>query len=116
MQGSALKYNGHIIVQLYDKDVLRLKQGERLEYVDSFNDSTLIKKLRFQVKETLPEPKIFMEPGFYRKYYPSEFKPEKVTTCIVKIDKTKFNELLNKNWIGTRHGTNHLHIYYCRGM
>ncbi|MFZ5955308.1 MAG: hypothetical protein ACOYT4_02685 [Nanoarchaeota archaeon] len=110
MNASALRHAGHISIQLYDKDISELKEGKTLEYRDcSENLGINIEKTRFSVVDKIPPQRLFIDGGLYRRYYPTILNPK---TCVVKLHKERFQELLEKGFIFSRHGSNHLHIIY----
>jgi hypothetical protein len=110
MKGYAHRFPRTIKVEIWPEDVYLLKQGEILKYKNVFPSENDIPLILFNVAEKSIPQRILSEPGFSVTYYPLGNSQE-ITTCSVKIDKSKFEELLEKEWVGTRHdGTDHLHI------
>lgn len=111
MEGLAYKPGRatHIVLDLKENDIPNLREGRTLEYNCREEQRDIcIPTIKFKVVDVweLPDSGRFIGKGFYIRYHPRP-NPK---TCWVKIDRKRFKELLETNWIMTRHGSNHLHI------
>ena len=111
MKGFAYRIPRHVKLDIFPKDIPKLKNGEVINYRDENASENDIPLILFNIKKKVNSINNFSELGFDVRYFPLNASLREVTTCWVKIDESKFEELLGKEWVGTRHdGTNHLYI------
>ena len=98
-------------IRLIKKDIKFLKAGQKLESRVEYERYTS-KKVTLKTTNQIKQFPIKLNDWFYIKRFPADKSCANTTEYNIWISEEKLDELINKGYIGTRHGSARLEFGY----